>query len=401
MNAEEIRRDFPIFGLREQPFVYLDNGATSQKPRRVIERLARYYAQENANIHRGGYPLARQAEEMYSQARETIARWIGAEGPDEIIFTRGCTESVNLAAEALFQGRIGLGDNVIVTELEHSSNYFPWKARCEAHGVQLRAARARPDGSLDAEEIFRLMDRKTRLIAVTAMSNVTGFRPDIRRIAGTAHENGALMLADGAQEIAHHPVSVKELGCDFFCFSGHKVYGPMGVGVLYGRREILRELPPVLYGGGMITEGGSGAFCCREAPEKFEAGTQDIAGALGLEAAVDYLREKGERELFLRERELAVYLRKRLGEVQGLHIIGAERDCPTAAFFMDGFGSYDIGVMLAGKGIAIRCGAHCAYPFMRRLGKESLCRITLSFYNTKEEIDYTADCLQAIGRRRR
>lgn len=385
-QAKGVRKDFPIFQRREQTLVYLDNGATTQKPGQVISRMSQYYASENANIHRGLYPLSSQAEELYESARDTVRAWIGAESGDEIIFTKGCTESVNMAASGLFESWIKKGDNVIVTELEHLANFLPWKRQQEKKGADLRIATCGRDGALDAEAVLGLMDKDTRLIAITAMSNVTGFRPDLARIVEEAHKNGTLVLVDGAQEIAHHRLSVSGLGCDFLCFSGHKVYGPMGIGVLYGKRHCLEIMEPFLYGGGM---GGKEAW-------RYEAGTQNIGGALGLAEAFRYLEKNDFEKLACHERELSVYLKKRLKKIPGIHLVGPDIDSPILSFESSVCGSYDLGAFLAARGIAVRCGVHCAWPLMERLGRESVCRISLGIYNTREEMDYVADCLEEI-----
>lgn len=405
MDVTEIRRDFPILNQEGRPIIYLDNGATTQKPRAVIDRLCRYYSLENSNIHRGSYPLSSQASRMYERARETVRAWVDAEYGEEIVFTRGCTESVNLAASAVFETYVRPGDNVIVTELEHSSNYFPWKNQCEKKGAHFRVALAQTDGSLRAEDVLEQIDSRTRLIAVTAMSNVTGFCPDVDRIIQEAHKRGVLVLADAAQAVVHRVISVRQMGCDFLCFSGHKIYGPMGIGVLYGRKRYLEEMAPYLYGGDMVVKGDRGEVLYKKSPGKYEAGTQDIAGALGLEAALIYLQSWGFEGILRYEAELGAYLRECLGAVKGVHIIGEPAAPmplsggaapPIAVFEADNLGAYDIGVLLANDGIAVRCGSHCAYPLMKRMGKESLCRVSLSFYNTKQEIEYMAERLERI-----
>lgn len=385
-KARGIRKDFPIFCGREQTLVYLDNGATTQKPEQVISRMSRYYAGENANIHRGLYPLSSQAEELYESARDTVRAWIGAESGEEIIFTKGCTESVNITAAGLFESWIRKGDNVIVTELEHLANFLPWKRQCEKKGADLRIAECGRDGTLDAEAVLGLMDKNTKLIAITAMSNVTGFRPDLERVIGEAHNNGTMVLVDGAQEAAHRRMSVSRLGCDFLCFSGHKVYGPMGIGVLYGKRHCLEVMEPLLYGGGMTG---------RE-PWRYEAGTQNIGGALGLAEALRYLEKNDFEKLTFHERELSVYLKERFKKIPGIHLVGPDLISPILSFESSVRGSYDLGAFLAARGIAVRCGSHCAWPLMERLERESVCRISLGIYNTREEMDYVADCLEEI-----
>lgn len=398
MNAEDIRRDFPILKNLGTSLIYLDNAATTQKPAAVVDRICRYYEWENTNIHRGNYPLSMRLEHACEEVRREIAEWIGVGRAEEIIFTKGSTESVNLAATAFFETWIRRGDNVVVTELEHSSNYFPWKHQCEKYGAELRVARAEADGSLKPESVISLFDRQTRLAAVTAMSNVTGFRPQLRTIIEEAHRMGVKVFVDASQEAAHHRISAEELDCDFLCFSGHKVYGPMGIGVLYGKKTILEEMAPYLYGGGivMLTDGGRIGY--RQDPEKYEAGTQNIAGILGMGTAVEYIKNHGFEELAEREGKLAEGFRKELEKIQGIRVIGQDVRSPLIAFASDWLGAYDLGVFLGNSGIAVRCGAHCAYPLMKRLGEESLCRISLGIYNTQEELEKVLERLRRFCR---
>lgn len=412
MKVHEFRSEFPFFdpGKQEKresgsgegtkaPLIYFDNGATTQKPQAVIDRLVRYYSFENSNIHRGDYPLSGRAEKMYEHARETVAEWLGAGEPEEIVFTRGSTEAINLAAACAGETWLGPGDNLVVTEMEHSSNYFPWKRQCEKRGAGFRVAAGEPEGSLRAEAVISRMDERTRLVAITAMSNVTGFRPDVKQIIKKAHEKGIPVLVDASQEIAHHRISVRELDCDFLVFSGHKVYGPMGVGVLYGKRKRLEEMEPYLYGGGMVQKGDCGCIAYRRDPGKYEAGTQNIAGVLGLEAAFEFLGGCEFSELEEHERKLGRYLRQRLRQIDGIRLAGPEGDTPVQVFESEWMGAYDMGVLLGNRGIAVRSGAHCAYPLMERMGKESLCRVSLAFYNTTEEIDRFAEVLKDLQRR--
>lgn len=397
MDIQRIRSHFPILCHTRQPFVYFDNSATTQKPQAVIERISRYYTFENANINRGSYPLSRQSSQLYQHARQTVKSWIGASDEDEIIFTKGCTESVNLAAWAVFSKLIRAGDNIVVTELEHSSNYFPWKSCCRNADVQFREASVNSDGSLQWKSLFSLADQHTRLIAISAMSNVTGFRPDIQAIIDEAHSRRIMVLIDAAQEIPHHIVSVTSLGCDFLCFSGHKLYGPMGIGVLYMQKKYSGHLLPLLSGGGAIIPGQDGTYAYRSGPDKYEAGTQHIAGALGLEAALEYLEEQNfQGALLPYEVSLARYLHRKLAEIPRVHLIGDDDSSPVISFAVNGFGPYDIATALSAHGIALRCGAHCAYPLMQRLGVPGLCRVSLAFYNTFEEIDYFTDILRFV-----
>lgn len=398
MDIKTLRGEFPFFYQSESPLIYLDNGATTQKPQGVLQRLMKYYMEENANIHRGNYPLGNRADELYQHARLTVAQWLDAEEPEEIVFTRGSTEAVNLVASSVRETWLRPGDNVIVTELEHSSNYFPWKHQCGQCRAELRVAKAEQDGSILADNVIALMDERTRLVAVTAMSNVTGFRPDIRRIIRAAHEKGSYVLVDASQEIVHHTISVRKMECDFLCFSGHKIYGPMGIGVLYGKRKLLEEMQPYLYGGDMVERGDCGCIQYRKDPGKYEAGTQNIAGVLGLEAALDFLRRHVFSEIIRYEEQLGRYLRKRLSGILGVRLLGPDIDTPVLTFEVEGYGAYDVGVLLGNHGIAVRCGAHCAYPLMKRMDRESTCRISLACYNTKEEVDQLAEYLERLCR---
>ena len=401
MDASMIRQHFPIFSKLEKPFIYFDSGATTQKPEAVINRLVQYYSYENSNIHRGNYPLSNHASDMICHARETVQKWLHAEFSDEIVFTKGCTESINLVASCAFHTWIQPGDNVIVTELEHSSNYYPWNYHCLQNHAELRTARATPDGSLDPDAVLSLIDQRTKLIAITAMSNVTGFRPDIKQLIKEAHRRQILVLVDAAQEIAHNPLFVTESDCDFLCFSGHKVYGPMGIGVLYGKREWLNKMVPYQYGGGMVKEMEQGEISCRSDSGKYEAGTQNLGGVLGLEAAFNYLSELDFELLRKHEKELSSYLRECMDKIHGVHIIGNTADSPVLSFETDYLGAYDVGVLLANAGICIRSGSHCAYPLMKRLGKENICRISLAVYNTQQELDLLAEQLENICRKGR
>lgn len=395
IHINEIRKEFPLF-QREDPLIYFDNGATTQKPKAVIERLAKYYREENANIHRGSYPLSNRASVLYEHARATVAKWLDAEAPEEVVFTKGCTEAINLAAAAVGETWLQQGDNVVVTELEHSSNFYPWQHQCEKYGANLRIAEAQNDGSILADAVINLIDKRTKLVAITAMSNVTGFRPDLHRIIEAAHEKGCYVLVDAAQEIAHHIVSVRKMDCDFLCFSSHKIYGPMGVGVLYGKKKLLEELKPYLYGGDMVEKGDCGCICYRRDPGKFEAGTQNIEGALGLEAALEFLQQHDFEKLIQYEQQLGRYLKEQLQRISGIHLLGSDVSASVISFEADAFGAYDIGVLLGNYGIAVRCGAHCAYPLMMRMGRESSCRVSLAFYNTKEEVDRLVNYLNML-----
>lgn len=401
MNVDDIRMDFPFFQPPGPPCIYLDNGATTQKPQPVLERISEYYRSENANIHRGDYRLSQDATRNFEQTRETVRRWIDAGEAEEIIFTKSSTEAINLAASGVFACMDCPGGNVVTTELEHSSNFFPWKYQCEKNHMEFRTARADPSGNLTSGRVLEQIDSNTRLVAVTAMSNVTGERPDLAAIIGKAHSVGALVLVDASQEIAHHRIFVRRLDCDFLAFSGHKMYAPMGVGVLYGKKRILEQLPPLLYGGGMMETDAAGNYTCKQGPERFEAGTQNVGAVLGLEAAIQYLNRHDFDALCAYESALARKLRKALERIGGIHCVGSETASPVCSFHADQWGAYDIGVLLSSRGIAIRTGAHCAYPLLKRVNLPSLCRISLSFYNTEQEVEAVAQALEDIlGRRR-
>lgn len=399
MDIREIRKDFPMLNRHQSSFIYLDNAATTYKPETVIRRISRFYEYEYANIHRGNYPLSIRASQLYESARTAVKEWIDAEYSEEIVFTKGCTESINLAASSIFETWITPGDNVVVTELEHSSNFFPWKHHCERYSVQFRLAPAKKNGFLDIDDVLSRIDQNTRLVAITAMSNVTGQRPALEKIISKAHKNNCLVLLDGAQAISHQILSVRNLQCDFLCFSGHKIYGPMGIGVLYGKRSHLRAMTPYLYGGGMVINTPDGEFTYPETAEKFEAGTQNLAGALGLEAALCYLKSAEFSHLVRYEKTLAAALKKQLERIDGIRLLGPDSDSPILIFESEYLGAYDLSVLLANHGVAVRCGAHCAYPLTKRMGKRSFCRISLAFYNTMEEVSNTADILETICRR--
>ena len=396
-----VRDDFPILqpSCGENPLVYLDSAATTQKPEVVIGRIADYYRGENANIHRGSYPLSIQADKSCEAARKTVQGWLGAALSREILFTKGSTESLNLLAHTALAAWAEPGDNVVVTELEHSSNFYPFQAQCRLRRVEFRVAPANRDGTLDPKAVERLIDSRTKLLSITAMSNVTGFRPDLIPLIRYAHDKGARVAVDASQEAAHHRINVQELDCDFLCFSAHKLYGPMGCGVLYGKAGALAELPPFLYGGDMLERAGDGSVEYKEAPGRFEAGTPNLEAVLGLEAAIRYLEEKDFDALTAYEEDLSRELRVRLSAVPGLRLHGPGDPSPILTFTMEGWGAYDIGTLLGNSGIAVRCGAHCAYPLMGRMGQENSCRVSLGFYNNAADLDALANRLENIGRR--
>ena len=395
MEQQEIRSKFPVFSQNKR-LVYLDNAATSQKPEGVIDRVRQFYLSENSNIHRGNYPLSSRASEYYAHSKQTVSHWIDARTPEEIVYTKSSTEAINLVAAGM-DGLTGPENNIVTTELEHSSNYFPWKELCRRTGVQFWVAEAEEDGSLKTEKLLKLIDCHTKLVAVTGMSNAGGFCPDLKKIISEAHNKGALVLVDATQLIVHRMISVRELDCDFLSFSSHKIYGPMGLGVLYGKQSCLELIPPLLYGGDMVLRGDGDQIIYKSNTEKFEGGTQNIGGALGLEAAIEFLQENEFEALLEHEKALAAYTRQRLEKIKGLHILNSGPDSPIILFEMDGIGAYDVGVLLGLKDIAVRCGSHCAYPLMKRLERQSLCRVSLAVYNTKEDSDRLAAALEGLN----
>ena len=395
MEAAQIRRSFPVF-TQDPSLVYLDNAATSQKPQSVIDRLVQYYNFENANIHRGNYPLSNRASKLYEDSKQTVCNWLDAEDKEEIVYTKGSTEAINLVA-AVLREQIKPGDNIVTTELEHSSNYFPWKELCEKTGADFRVAKAKKDGSLDPAAVLELMDEHTKLLAITGMSNAIGFQPDLKQLIPAAHEKGALVLVDGTQLVVHKKVSVRKLDCDFLSFSSHKLYGPMGLGVLYGKKKILESLPPFLFGGDMVMRGDGDRLVYRKDSQKFEAGTQNLAAAMGLKAVMDFLNENQFEELIEKERLLAASLREKLAALEGIQILNKGRASPITLFRSEHFGAYDIGVFLGLKNIAVRCGSHCAYPLMKRMELQSACRISMGIYNTEEDVKRLITALKGLG----
>lgn len=393
-----LREEFPML-CSHPDWIYLDNAATTQKPAAVIQRMVRSYSMENASIYRGNDPRSRQAESLYEEARSVVQRWIGASSAEQIVFTKSSTEALNLAAQGIGETLLGKGDNVVVTELEHSSAFYSFREVCLRTGAEFRVVPAQSDGTVSTEDVSRLLDEHTRIFCMTAMSNVTGWRPPAALWAELAHRKGTWVMADATQAAAHGRLDVAELGCDLLSFSAHKVYGPTGCGVLYGRSEILRRLPPLLYGGGMLLPEGNGKVVWKEPPHRFEGGTPDTAAAAGLAAALTYLEERDFPALCAQEQQLAAYLREGLSRIPGLRILGPDIPSPVISFTLDGWDPYDLGVLLGQANIALRCGAHCAYPLMERLGLRSCCRVSLGIYNTLDEMDNLLARLHALAGR--
>ena len=382
-----VRDQFPIFAAHPS-LVYLDSAATSQKPRRVIDRLTRFYAEENANIHRGVYALSAESTAMFDEARAAVARFIGAALPREVIFTRGTTESINLVAQSWGRANVRAGDEILVTEMEHHSNWVPWQVLAQATGATLRMAPVTEAGELDLDAMTRLITPRTRLVAVTHLSNVLGTINPIRRIADLAHAAGALVLVDGAQSVAHGAVDVLALGCDFFAFSGHKLFGPTGIGVLYGREALLEQMSPWQVGGGMIGAVSLEETTWAELPMKFEAGTPPIAEAVGLAEAIAFVDSLGASAIAAHEAELLSLATDRLSAIPGMRIIGtAAHRASVISFVLEGVHPHDLGTVLDEDGVAIRAGHHCAQPLMRRFGVPATARASFSVYNTAADVE--------------
>lgn len=394
-----IRRDFPILSekVEGKGLVWLDNGATTQKPRQVIERLVRYYERENSNIHRSAHTLAARATAAFEKARATIAAFLGAPSAENIVFVRGTTEGINLVAAAS-RSRLAPGDEIVVSHLEHHANIVPWQIVCQETGAILKVIPVDDRGVLRLDEYGRLLGPRTKIVAATQVSNVLGTIVPVREIVEAAHRVGAVALIDGAQSASHMPVNMAELDCDFFVFSGHKVYGPTGIGVLYGKRGILDALPPYQSGGNMIADVTFEQTLYQPPPARFEAGTADIAGAIGLGTALEYLSAIGMDAVTLRETELAAYAGEALAGVNGLRLLGrAPEKAGIFSFVIDGVANEAISNRLKTEGIAVRIGHHCAQPILRRFGLEQCVRASLGIYNTREEIDFLASVLKTLA----
>ncbi len=389
-RVEEVRRDFPILQqkVHGHPLVYLDNAATSQKPQVVIDALARYYESGNANIHRGVHFLSEHATEEHEAARLTVQRFLNAEDVREIIFVRGATEGINLVAQTYGRKHVGAGDEILISAMEHHSNIVPWQILCEEKGATLRVLPINDRGELLIDELPKLLTPRTKLVAVTHVSNALGTINPIRRIIELAHMHNIPVLVDGAQAVPHIKVDVQELDCDFYVFSGHKVYGPTGIGVLYGKAELLNAMPPYQGGGDMISSVTFEKTTYNELPYKFEAGTPDIGGAIALGAALNYVSTLGIENIAAHEHDLLTYATQEVSAIPGIRLIGtASEKASVLSFVMDNIHPHDIGTILDRQGIAIRTGHHCAQPVMQRFGVPATARASFALYNTRQEID--------------
>jgi cysteine desulfurase/selenocysteine lyase len=398
----DVRSDFPLLqrSADGKPLVYLDSAATSQKPRVVLEALRRYYEEYNANVHRGLYRIAEQATLAYEEARAKVARFLGAR-PEEVVFTRGTTESVNLVAYAYGDAFVGEGDEILLTEMEHHSNLVPWQRLAERRGARLRFLRVRPDGTLDLDSLDRLLSERTRLVALTHQSNVLGTINPVRYVADRARAVGAVVVVDGAQSVPHMPVRVADLGCDFLAFSGHKMCGPTGIGVLWGRAELLDRMPPFHGGGEMIERVELERSTYKAPPHRFEAGTPNIADAIALGVAVDYLQSVGMEAVREHEKSLVRYLLAQLREVDGVRVYGPqdpEIRGGAVAFTVEGVHPHDVAQVLDGEGVCVRAGHHCAQPLHRVLGVAATTRASVYLYNAPEDVDALVRGLEQVRR---
>jgi cysteine desulfurase/selenocysteine lyase len=399
--VSKIREDFPILAERVNggiPLVWFDNAATTQKPRRVIERLVEYYTHENSNVHRGAHELAARATEAYERARSKVASFIGARSADNIVFTRGTTEAINLAAYSFVRPRLSPGSEIVVSELEHHANIVPWQVLAQETGSLLRVIPTDGSGQLVFSEYLKLLGPRTRFVAVSQVSNALGTVTDIPSLAAAAKARGIPVLVDAAQSVSHLPVDVTALGVDFLVFSGHKIYGPTGIGCLYGTDEALSEARPYQTGGNMIADVTFERTLYRPAPQKFEAGTANIAGAAGLGAALDYVTDIGIHNIAAYEESLLSYATALVSEIPGVTIIGtADAKASVLSFLVAGRSAEDVGSRLSAGGIAIRAGHHCAQPILRRFGLEGTARASLAFYNTAEEVEYFASVVRELA----
>jgi cysteine desulfurase/selenocysteine lyase len=393
-DPDRVRYDFPILRRRigGKPLVYLDNAATTQKPRAVIGAVQRFYLTSNANVHRGVHTLSERATSAFEAARARVARFLNARDDREIVFVRGATEAINLVAQSYLRPLLRNGDEVLVTGLEHHANIVPWQMACERAGAALAVAPVDPAGTVDPGEFGRRLSRRTRLAAVTHVSNAIGTVNPVREMVAMAHSAGVPVLVDGAQAAPHMKVDVREIGCDFYVFSGHKVYGPTGIGVLYGRSEHLEAMPPYQGGGDMILRVTFEKTTYNRIPHKFEAGTPDISGAVGLHAALDYLDGIGREAVAAHERELLGFATEAVGEIPGVRIVGtAPEKAAILSFVMDGVHPHDLGTVLDHEGIAIRAGHHCAMPLMDALGLPATARASFGLYNSRADAEALAE----------
>lgn len=397
LDVAAIRRDFPVLEqtINGRPLVYLDNAASSQRPRQVIEAISSYYERDHANVHRGVHTLSQRATDAFEGARDVVRRFVNARATQEIVFVRGTTEAINLVAQSFVRPKVGPGDELLISGLEHHANIVPWKLVSEQTGATLKVIPIDERGEVDFQAFERMIGPRTRILALAHVSNALGTVVPVERFIAVARRHGVPVLLDGAQGVAHDAVDVQALDCDFYCFSGHKMLGPTGIGVLYGRRELLEDMPPWQGGGDMILAVTFEQITYNQLPWKFEAGTPPIAGAIGLAAAIHYLEAIGMKRIAAYEAELLEYATRRLLTVPGLRIVGtAERKAAVISFVLEGVHPHDIGTILDTEGVAIRTGHHCAMPVMDFFRVPATARASMSFYNTFEEIDALVAALE-------
>lgn len=390
LDVYAIRKHFPLLNreVKGKPLVYLDNAATSQKPQVVIDALVNYYTDYNANVHRGIHTLAEEATMAFERTRDAAQQFINGESREQVIYTRGTTEGINLVAYTWGRQNIKEGDEIIVSTIEHHSNIVPWQILCEEKGAKLKVIPINPNGELLMEEFKKLLSSKTKLVAIGHASNALGTINPVKRIIDEAHKIGALVLVDGAQSTVHLDIDVQELDCDFFVFSSHKLYGPTGIGILYGKRHLLESMPPFQSGGEMIKEVTFEKTTYNDLPYKFEAGTPNIADTIAFKAALDFVNDVGKEKIRRHEEELLAYATAQLEQIPGLRVIGkAKEKVSVISFVIDGMHPQDIGILLDNRGIAVRTGHHCAEPCMRFFEIPGTVRASFAMYNTKEEVD--------------
>jgi cysteine desulfurase/selenocysteine lyase len=398
-DVQRVRRDFPILSqkVHGKPLVYLDNAATTQKPRQVLEAIERYYSADNANVHRGVHLLSERATEAYERARGIAQRFLNAQRPEEIIFVRGTTEAINLVAQSYGRRNLAAGEEIIISAMEHHSNIVPWQIVCEEKGARLRVAPINDRGELLLEEYEKLLGPKTRLVAIGHVSNALGTINPVGRIIELAHQRGVAVLVDGAQAAPRMKVDVRELDADFYAFSGHKIYGPTGIGVLYGKASLLDTMPPYQGGGDMISSVTFEKTLYNKLPHKFEAGTPHMEGAIGLGAALEYVNRLGMANIAAHEQDVLAYATEQVATVPGVRLIGTAREkTGVLSFVLEPIHPHDLGTILDQEGIAIRTGHHCAQPVMLRFGVPATARASFGLYNTREEVDALVRGLQKV-----
>ena len=400
IDVEKIRRDFPVLNekIRDKKLAYFDNGATTQKPLTVIYAVQRFYTTENANIHRGVHFLSQQATFAYERARGRIGQFLNARDNSEIVFVRGTTEAINLVAHSYGRPNVGEGDEIIISHIEHHSNIVPWQMLCEEKGAKLKVVPINEAGEFLFDEYEKLLSERTKIVAVTHASNALGTILPIKEITALAHKHGAVTVVDGAQGVPHLPVDMQDLDCDFYAFSGHKLFGPTGVGVLYGKKQLLDAMPPWEGGGSMIQRVSFEGTTYADPPTRFEAGTPNIAGGIGLEAAIDYVNSVGREAIAAYETELHDYAVEAIGEVPGLRLIGTAREkVAVLSFVLGDIHPHDIGTILDAEGVAVRAGHHCAQPTMQFYQVPATVRASLAFYNTRGDIDTLVKALHKVN----